>query len=306
MAEDEPLRFEMDRLVSYDEEALVQEMQRVASLLPPGPITRDAFEEMSRVHSTTLIRRFGGWEAALDRADLGARYGGKRISAKMRDQRARTATAEDMIQELQRIADLLGTRTVTRADLLTHSHLVGERAVINRFGSWKSAIEASGLELSRMAHRWTDDDYFDNLLDVWTHYGKRPTFQQMNRSPSRISGNGYAAKFGTWLKAVAAFVERVNSDIARSEQEFHEATVPEPIEARPAREDLRHIPVGLRYQVLRRDRFRCVICGRSPATDLECNLHVDHMVAFSRGGKTRLDNLRSLCVDCNLGKGAKD
>ncbi len=128
----------------------------------------------------------------------------------------------------------------------------------------------------------------------------------MNRAPSRISGNGYAAKFGTWLKAVVAFVERVNSDIARSEREGREAAVPEPIEARPAREDLRQIPVGLRYQVLRRDRFRCVICGRSPATDLECNLHLDHIVAFSRGGKTRPDNLRSLCMDCNLGKGAKD
>jgi 5-methylcytosine-specific restriction endonuclease McrA len=33
---------------------------------------------------------------------------------------------------------------------------------------------------------------------------------------------------------------------------------------------------------------------------------VDHIVAFSRGGKTREDNLRTLCADCNKGKGADD
>jgi 5-methylcytosine-specific restriction endonuclease McrA len=58
--------------------------------------------------------------------------------------------------------------------------------------------------------------------------------------------------------------------------------------------------------VLRRDRFRCVTCGRSPATDLGCVLHVDHVVAFSREGKTREDNLRTLCDDCNLGKSDGD
>lgn len=58
----------------------------------------------------------------------------------------------------------------------------------------------------------------------------------------------------------------------------------------------------LRYQVLKRDHYRCVICGRSAKDGVK--LHVDHIKPVSRGGKTTLSNLRTLCSDCNLGKGA--
>jgi 5-methylcytosine-specific restriction endonuclease McrA len=70
-------------------------------------------------------------------------------------------------------------------------------------------------------------------------------------------------------------------------------------------EDLHEIKLGLRYEVLRRDRFRCVLCGASPATQLGCVLHVDHVIPWSKGGKTVAGNLRSLCETCNLGKSDK-
>jgi 5-methylcytosine-specific restriction endonuclease McrA len=70
-------------------------------------------------------------------------------------------------------------------------------------------------------------------------------------------------------------------------------------------EDQRQVKLGLRYEVLKRDRFRCVLCGASPATHLGCVLHVDHVIPWSKGGKTIADNLRSLCETCNLGKSAK-
>ena len=308
MTETEPLRFEMDRLVAYDDASILQEIQRVAALLPEdGPITRDAFGALARVDVTTVIRKLGGWQEALERAGFGDRYGGKRVSAKMRDQRARSATADDIVVELQRIARVVGRNTITRADLLEHSELMSERALLNRFGSWKAALDAAGLELSNMGRRWTEDEYFDNLLAVWTHYGRAPRYAEMGKSPSRISPNGYAAKFGTWGKAKQAFVARVNADLAVGISEASESM---PLRvtkvARPRQEDQRSIPVGLRYQVLRRDNFKCVLCGRSPATDPSVVLHVDHVLAFSRGGKTRLDNLRALCQGCNLGKRAGD
>jgi 5-methylcytosine-specific restriction endonuclease McrA len=57
--------------------------------------------------------------------------------------------------------------------------------------------------------------------------------------------------------------------------------------------------------VLRRDGFKCVLCGRSPATEVGCRLQVDHLEPFSKGGKTTIENLRTLCERCNLGKSAK-
>ena len=59
----------------------------------------------------------------------------------------------------------------------------------------------------------------------------------------------------------------------------------------------------LRYRVLERDRFTCRACGASPAKDSGVSLHIDHIVPWSKGGKTTLDNLQTLCAKCNLGKG---
>lgn len=54
--------------------------------------------------------------------------------------------------------------------------------------------------------------------------------------------------------------------------------------------------------MLCRDWFRCVICGRSPAKEPNIELHID---PWSKGGQNTEGNLRTLCFDCNLGKGAK-
>ena len=56
----------------------------------------------------------------------------------------------------------------------------------------------------------------------------------------------------------------------------------------------------LRLQVLERDNFRCVLCGRSAEDGV--TLHTDHIIPFSQGGKTTLQNAQTLCGDCNNAK----
>ena len=64
-----------------------------------------------------------------------------------------------------------------------------------------------------------------------------------------------------------------------------------------------HIPAGLKYEVFKRDNRTCVLCGaKAPAVEL----HVDHIIPVSKGGRTTLDNLQTLCAECNLGKGNWD
>ena len=58
----------------------------------------------------------------------------------------------------------------------------------------------------------------------------------------------------------------------------------------------------LRYQVLKRDHFKCCACGASPAKDPSVELHIDHIIPWSKGGETTLENLQTLCSRCNLGK----
>lgn len=60
---------------------------------------------------------------------------------------------------------------------------------------------------------------------------------------------------------------------------------------------------SLRYDVMHRDQFRCQLCGATAEDGVK--LHVDHILPVSKGGKTELSNLRTLCERCNMGKGSK-
>lgn len=66
------------------------------------------------------------------------------------------------------------------------------------------------------------------------------------------------------------------------------------------------IPPKLTLKVLKRDKFKCQICGKSPATDPYLELEVDHILPVSKGGSNDLDNLQTLCFYCNRGKGNDD
>lgn len=56
----------------------------------------------------------------------------------------------------------------------------------------------------------------------------------------------------------------------------------------------------LRFEVFKRDSFRCQYCGRS-APDVI--LEIDHIKPVAEGGKNSLLNLITSCRDCNRGKG---
>jgi hypothetical protein len=56
-----------------------------------------------------------------------------------------------------------------------------------------------------------------------------------------------------------------------------------------------------RFEVFKRDGFRCCYCGKSPP---EVLLEVDHIEPKKRGGKDDIENLITACFDCNRGKGA--
>lgn len=296
--------FELDRLITYDDAEILAEMTRACALIPEPVVTRAAFDRVARVSSSTCIRRLGGWRQALAAIGEEDRYGGKVITDKMACQPSRRLDDEGVARELRRIADSLGKSTLTRQELREHSRTLGERVVVNRFGSWQAALAAAGLSTVPLGRRWTDEDYFTNLLTVWTHYGRPPRYAEMNQPPSEISNGAYAKKFGSWGGAKMAFIQRVNKDL--DEAEPVAASAPQASVAVPPKSpaDQRSIRLGLRYAVLRRDHFRCVICGRSPATHHGCVLHVDHIHPFSKGGKTVIENLRTLCDGCNLGKGS--
>lgn len=58
-----------------------------------------------------------------------------------------------------------------------------------------------------------------------------------------------------------------------------------------------------RLEILKRDGYRCVVCGANPITSPGIDLEVDHYVPFSKGGDDDETNFQTLCRPCNRGKG---
>jgi HNH endonuclease len=76
-----------------------------------------------------------------------------------------------------------------------------------------------------------------------------------------------------------------------------EATPAMPDAREPELDQTRVIPTAVKLAVWKRDRGRCVECGR---TD---NLHFDHVIPYSRGGSSLVaENIQLLCARHNIGK----
>lgn len=69
-----------------------------------------------------------------------------------------------------------------------------------------------------------------------------------------------------------------------------------------AKADRKSISKSLRFEVFKRDSFKCCYCG---AEAPKAVLHVDHIEAVANGGTNDITNLVTACADCNLGKSDK-
>lgn len=61
----------------------------------------------------------------------------------------------------------------------------------------------------------------------------------------------------------------------------------------------KQIAPRLRYTILKRDGFQCLLCG---ATAQSTRLEVDHIIPRAQGGEHAMTNMRTLCIECNTGR----
>jgi hypothetical protein len=174
----------------------------------------------------------------------------------------------------------------------------GSSTINERFGTWNNALQKAGIALHNEKNVPVEK-LFQNLKLVWIAKGKQPTFRDMSARPSQYTASIYNARFGSWRKALERFVASVDHE--GNELLSYEVEVKRSGGTKKTKRDP---SLALRFFVLKRDSFRCVGCGRSPATVAGLVLEIDHLIAWSNGGETIESNLRTLCFDCNRGKGA--
>jgi len=199
---------------------------------------------------------------------------------------------------------------------------ISASSIKTHFGSWKKGLAAlkkhlqqKGLDLFPRPYApqriYSDKDLFEEMGRIWQKGGQRPSRTEWEMCEPRISIQTYKNRFGSWTKACQKFIEyKMGREIAsddfvrfgREDIRIHEISG----KSEYSKGKSRNVTLSLRLKVLNRDNFKCVFCGKSPATDFGTKLHIDHIIPFSKGGKSTLENLQTLCEECNLGKSDQD
>lgn len=223
-----------------------------------------------------------------------------------------------LIEDLAMVSQKINKASVTvkAYDLNGKYH---SATYVRRFGSWVNALEKAGLEKANphnYLRKFTDEDLFKNLEEIWRKFGRQPRYQEIQKPLSQYAHGTYIRRFGSWRKALEKFITYINNteEIVSSEETIKNLEIPLSTPHKVKRDKNQEIPQlalhktkrginwRLRFIVMRRDNFKCKKCGRSPATDQTIILHVDHKIAWANGGETVLENLETLCSICNIGK----
>lgn len=290
------MKFELDDYHrNITNEKLVEDMKEVSISLNKASITINEYDEYGKYNHSTYYRRFGNWKKALELADLST------------DSKNFTISNDDYISDLKRVALLLNKNTVIISEYKELGHYSANK-LSTRFGGWDSALKAASLETTGYHRKVTEYDLFQDIEDTWIRLGRQPKTSDIKSGSSKYGMTTYLRHFGSWRNALGTFVEYINSEedvIDRPPNSNIKTNVCENVHAGHSsilHKTKRDINLRMRFIVLKRDNFKCCACGASPAKDSSVELHVDHIVPWSKGGETVLENLQTLCSKCNLGK----
>ncbi|MCG6195468.1 HNH endonuclease [Leptospira sp. FAT2] len=290
---------------------IIENLQSVAKNLQKDSLKiRDYSKKNGAKYSyQTAKKRFGSWERALHKARLnteasihGIEYGENSI----RD--------EFLLKDIQEVALKLNNTKLTISEYDEYGKY-GSTTLIKRFGGWNNAKKKANLEVGRH-YNTSVEDYLENILNIWTYLGRQPRYEEVAKPLSKYHVSSYENKFGSWKAALESFVKFIDSDsfeketesisedvgpnesqLAKLEPPIHTSENEIKIKRSPRKINLR-----LRFFILKRDRFTCQACGKSPSKNPDIELNVDHILPWSKGGETAIENLQTLCFECNQGK----
>lgn len=272
------------------DDKLLIDLRKVAEQLRCQSITKEQYDQHGRFCSATMRNRFGSWNKALFLSGLVVK---KRVDIPQ----------EELLVDLKRVASELGMQTVTREQYRQYAKFSSE-TVVRKFTSWAAALRAANLQSTGWKPPATEEDLFDNMASVWEHVGRQPKQKDFRPPISRYSDTTYTNRYGSWRAALEAFVVSANIDQNEADKEDHLiSSLPVVLSEKEYQHRTGRNPsFRLRYLVMRRDNFRCCLCGAVQNPDQDIRLDIDHILPWSSGGETVMSNLQTLCNHCNIGK----
>jgi hypothetical protein len=295
------MKFILKPLRNVTEEDLINDLIRVSKCFEQKQyISISLYKQMGGKHSdNTFIKYFGSWTNALVKANL---------PLSRNYEEMKRISDEELINDVVKVAQLLNKTTITTVEYEKYG-MASVWTMTHRFGSWSSVLEKANLEQTGFNHDISNIDLFNEIERIWIMLGKQPTTNDMKKGVSKYNLSTYTRRFGGWRSALEAFIEYINGDVLFEEPIITNTVSTSKINVvaksnnnKNPHRTRREPSNRLKIQVLMRDGNRCRLCG------VECNdglhnIHFDHIIPWSKGGETTLDNLQVLCSDCNLAKG---
>jgi hypothetical protein len=150
---------------------------------------------------------------------------------------------EKLLEELKRVAEIVGTDGVTQAAFKKHGR-VSVSTIEKRFRGWNNGLKRAGLQISR-GRDIPDNEIFSEIGRLWSKLGRKPTYDEFN-SLAIFSSGLLERRFGTFLNAMDAFIQTQDASKPLPAQSTLSISVEEAThapEARVRRNEMKYGPL---------------------------------------------------------------
>lgn len=161
------------------------------------------------------------------------------------------------------------------------------------------------------ARRILEVDPIVERYGTWavTEYGVECLTSRCSISKDELYERDWEKRLVSWDRGFWADPVDVQRALAAGREHFRRvARVPKattnPLPAQERHKRRPSLSTALRFAVLKRDNYRCQLCGKTANEGVQ--LDIDHKIALANGGSNYMDNLWVLCSPCNHGKGVDD
>lgn len=108
----------------------------------------------------------------------------------------------ELLDALERLAERLG-HTPRERDVTAHPDVPSHKTYVNRFGSWRNALETAGISLDPRNTGYDRDTLLTHLRDLAENLGRTPILADLEAADGP-RGATYESHFGTWTAALSA------------------------------------------------------------------------------------------------------
>ncbi len=321
------MKFELNEYKKQltDDEILC-DIKRVADELNVDYLSIRLYRQHGKCSLSAIQAHFGTWKYACSVVGLRT----ERTPSELK-----LITDDNYYEDLRRVAEIIESDTVPYEAYRKYGRYSCQ-SIFARFKKWDIALKKAGLRRTGLSkEKVSEQQCFEEIERVWIMLGRQPTSTDIKNGVSIYSIDTFKRRFGGWRSALEAFVKYVNTDNTEVSNEttnedkdinspneikhhnIDTKTIREPNASNSLNTDsfdetshFRHKTKRepsnrLKVQVLMRDGNRCRICG------VACNdgihkIHFDHIIPWSKGGETTLENLQVLCSNCNEALGDLD